>query len=374
MMGRLLPETAPVASREAIRATICVGLAVALTIFLCRLFLQDWHLPFLIASTGASAMLVFVVPHSPMAQPWAIVVGQLVAGIVGVACAKLFADPAIAAGLAVAATLGLMYPLRCLHPPGGATAVITSLGGEAIQQMGFQFVLVPILVNMAVLLALAVLIHRVARRPYPTATPPSNRHGIADPAPTGRVGITAGDLDVALTRTRQWWDIAPSDLHRLLAMAGSEAVRARLGGLRCADIMSRDVVAITPDTAQLEAWRLLRHHKIKALPVIDAERKVVGIITLVDYLKRIELDHLEDAEAQIRHWFGGWASVDAIMTLDVVMLGEDAQVVDTVALLSDRGLHHIPIVDEFGRLSGMVTQSDMIAGLYGELLVMVRPA
>lgn len=76
--------------------------------------------PWLVAPIGASAVLVFGVPASPLAQPWAVVGGNTLSAMVGIACANWIGDPAVAGAVAVSLAIALMFSLRCLHPPGGA--------------------------------------------------------------------------------------------------------------------------------------------------------------------------------------------------------------------------------------------------------------
>lgn len=124
--------------------------------------------PWLVAPIGASAVLVFALPASPLAQPWAVVGGTSVSALVGVLCAMLIPDPAFAGAAAVALAIGLMRYLRCLHPPGGAAALLSAFGG-----LGLSFVVFPVLVNCLVLVLAGVLYHRFTGHPYPQAQPAS---------------------------------------------------------------------------------------------------------------------------------------------------------------------------------------------------------
>jgi len=111
----------------------------------------------LVASMGASAVLLFAVPHGPLSQPWAVFAGHLVSALIGVACSRAIDDPALAGPLAVGLAIGAMHYLRCIHPPGGATALSAVLGGETVQQLGYWFVLTPVLLNALTLLAIALV-------------------------------------------------------------------------------------------------------------------------------------------------------------------------------------------------------------------------
>jgi CBS-domain-containing membrane protein len=124
----------------------------------------------LVASMGASAVLLFAVPHGSLAQPWPVFGGHLVSALVGVACAKVLAEPVAAASVAVGLAIGAMHYLRCIHPPGGATALSAVVGGDAVHQLGFQFVLTPVMLNVVTILLVALLFNAPFRwRRYPMA-------------------------------------------------------------------------------------------------------------------------------------------------------------------------------------------------------------
>jgi CBS domain-containing membrane protein len=110
---------------------------------------SEASLPMLMAPLGASAVLLFAVPASPLAQPWSIIGGNIVSALVGVTCAQWISDPLLAAPLATALAIGAMFALCCLHPPGGAIALTAALGGPAITAAGYQFVLRPVALNLA---------------------------------------------------------------------------------------------------------------------------------------------------------------------------------------------------------------------------------
>ena len=144
LFGRFWPHPMNVRRRDVVLSCLGGALGLALTEWISRLALGVSS-PCLIAPMGASTVLLFGVPASPLAQPWSIVGGNLVAALIGVSVAALVPHPAVAAGLAVGFSMAVMFALRCLHPPSGAVALTAVLGGPAIQQLGFQFVLTPVL-------------------------------------------------------------------------------------------------------------------------------------------------------------------------------------------------------------------------------------
>jgi len=101
-------------------------------------------LSMLVASMGASAVLVFGVPHGIFSRPSNLMAGHLVSALLGVACARNIPSEALAAACAVGLSIGAMRLLKCVHPPGGATALSAVIGGEYVRQLGYGFVWNPV--------------------------------------------------------------------------------------------------------------------------------------------------------------------------------------------------------------------------------------
>lgn len=178
-----------------------------------------------VTSIGASAVLLFASPHGALSQPWPVFGGHLVSATIGVACARwLDADPIWAASLAVGLSIAAMYSMRCLHPPGGATALNAVIGGEAIHALGYGYVFNPILLNVVVLLVVAVVFNYPFKwRRYPQIW---FRQpivcDIADPKVPGseeKCMIPHSDLVYALSQLDTFVDVSEEDLQRIYALA-----------------------------------------------------------------------------------------------------------------------------------------------------------
>lgn len=123
----------------------------------------------IIPSMGASAVLVFAVPHGKLSQPWALFGGQLCSAFVGVSCYLLVPNLFFAAGLAVGLAIGVMHILRCIHPPGGATALVAVVGSSQIHALGFEYILTPVLLNTVIIFITAFIFNSFFPwRRYPT--------------------------------------------------------------------------------------------------------------------------------------------------------------------------------------------------------------
>jgi CBS domain-containing membrane protein len=216
-----VPKLAGASLHDRLIACAGAGLGV-LVAALAGLGVQDMFpaLPFLIAPIGASAVLVFVVPASPLAQPWPVFGGNVISALVGVTVLHMVpvTFAAIAIAVAVAASITLMSLLRCLHPPSGAVAITTILGGQAIVDAGYLYPLSIVAANSAALLAAGWLFHRFSGHSYPHRTVP---------APALPVGLLRADIDQAVQEAHERFDIDLADLEAILSKAERIAEQRR---------------------------------------------------------------------------------------------------------------------------------------------------
>ncbi len=133
-------------------------IATLLASFFSNNILNAGGMPMVLASTGASAMLIFGVPHSQVSQPWPLVGGHLVSALVGVTAYYLIPNAILASSTAIGLAMLMMHFAKCMHPPGGATAVTAVIGGESIHQLGYYFVIIPVFFNAIILLSIAMAI------------------------------------------------------------------------------------------------------------------------------------------------------------------------------------------------------------------------
>ncbi|MEO5716890.1 MAG: HPP family protein [Luteolibacter sp.] len=149
------PDT--VSWREKIVSMAGGLISILLLIFVTERLLKLSGGAAVIASMGASAVLLFAVPHGRLSQPWPVLAGHVFSAIIGVVCARLFEGPELAAAFAVCLSIGAMHHFKCVHPPGGATALTAVLGGSAIHELGYRFILYPVLLNCLLMIGIAVL-------------------------------------------------------------------------------------------------------------------------------------------------------------------------------------------------------------------------
>ncbi|SFE81813.1 HPP family protein [Roseivivax sediminis] len=347
----LYPALPAFHGREQLRA----GMGALLGISLCALLVSlaaslELSSIYLIAPLGATAVLVFCVPNSPLAQPWSAVVGNATSALVALLVLQVVPGP-WSAGIAVGAAIIAMMFVRALHPPGGAVALLTALDPAPALEVGPLFALVPVGVTTAVLVLAAIAYNRVTGRVYPFRQPETD--DIGDPAL--RLGLSTEQLGQLLDRFNQATNLGVADLGRLLAAAEAEAAQHRFDGTTCADIMTTGLITVRPGTTLPEAARLFRSHAIKSLPVVDGDMKLRGLV--------LQADLLETVAAQDRRV--AWRQRSPRRTVSDVMRNADRAVSHDLPVgallnrLAAQGSEVVPVARE-GRLVGILTRSDIV--------------
>ncbi|MCK5829705.1 MAG: HPP family protein [Methylococcales bacterium] len=335
--------------------------------------------PMIVASMGASAIILFFIPSSPLAQPWPFVGGQIVSAIVGVACALNIPEVSTAAATAVGGSIFLMLLLRCLHPPAAATSLTPIMAGTSITSLGYSFVLVPVAVNVFTMLFLVIIINRwVMNRNYPSPLPikktSHQRHTVSKPS--HHVGFAEQDLSLAIEQSNVFIDMTQTELSQLLTQAEINSFKRLKGNITCADIMIEEPFFVEFGTEVEQAWQIMQSNKLKAMPVIDRAKRVIGMITWNDFFKFIDLNTFESFQDKFRKFIQRTADVKAskpeavglIMSTTVVTLLDTTHIAELISLMSMHGYRQIPIVNSEQRLVGMVYQANLIAALYNEQL------
>jgi CBS-domain-containing membrane protein len=143
--------------------------------------------------------------------------------------------------------------------------------------------------------------------------------------------------------------------------------------MKARDIMTTDVVTVGPETPVREVAVQLFVRRISAVPVVDAERRVLGIVSEGDLMRRAEagterrpswwLEVFSDWEGLAQDYLKSHGRTAAdVMTRYVVSVTDDAEVGHIVDLLESRGIKRVPVVRE-GRLVGIVSRADLLRGL-----------
>jgi CBS-domain-containing membrane protein len=154
---------------EVLWTLIGSGISIGLCEYLSARYFEPRDLMLVMASLGASAVLVYGAVRSPMSQPRNLVGGHVVSALVGVACYQLCGGTLwLASALAVSLAAAAMMATKTMHPPGGATALIAVIGGPKVHELGFLYVLAPAGLGALALLTVALLLNNISGyRKYP---------------------------------------------------------------------------------------------------------------------------------------------------------------------------------------------------------------
>lgn len=363
------PPASPLDLKEKIRTALVAGLAIFLTGWIAGHYIQGGGLKTLLASMGASSVILFALPHTPVAKPWALVGGHFISAAIGILCARWIPELWPSAALAVGLSVFAMHQARCLHPPGGASALIPVLGGESVKSLGFQFLLTPLALNVLVMLAISLAYRRLlSAKAMPTQMEPH----ILGMKPMERLGIQPEDLRAALAGINKFIDVDERELGEIYDLAAAHAFRREFGDVTAAQVMTAEPLAVEFGTELELAWSLMRKHRIKALPVIDRGRHVIGIVTLSDFFRQIDAEPLRGLGGKLRALIQETPTVTSrkpevagqIMTAPAIVAGDKQLLPELAELLTERDIHQIPIIDERKKLVGIITQTDLIAALY----------
>lgn len=310
-----------------------------------------------IAPMGASSVLLFAVPASPLAQPWNMVVGNSIAGMIGVTCALYIPNLTEAFSVAVGLSIILMMTTDSLHPPSGAVAITAVLGGDVVHQLGYHFIFYPVLLNSLLLLVIAIGFNRLLGKQYPNVAQINQRS--KDPTPTQKVTIQPQDIQDVLEHQTELLDISEYDLQKIILEAQEIANSRSINHYVCQDIMTKDVIVLHGEDDIHEALDKFKHVNLMSLPVVNAQEILVGTLALyevVEWFKRAA-----DPKATWEH------RVRNIMNPKVVTVQPLQPIQDLVPYFVERSFNYIPVVEK-QHLVGIISRADMIAVLNQQLI------
>jgi CBS domain-containing membrane protein len=167
-------------------------------------------------------LIMWVSHHYLGAQGAALLVASMGASavlLIGVTCEQSISNTLVAAPLAVALAIAAMHYLRCIHPPGGATALTAVVGGSQVHALGYHFVLTPVMLNVSILLCVAVAVNYA----FPWRRYPAGLKKEAAVVQNAYNQLSHGDFQYALGEIGSYVDISEEDLSRIYRLAVKHA-------------------------------------------------------------------------------------------------------------------------------------------------------
>ena len=293
---------------EVLRSSVGAALGLAAVGLLSRAIVGGERWALLIAPPiAASAVIVFAVPASPLAQPRAVVGGNVLSALIGVACGLLIPHAAVAGPVSAALAVAAMLLL-------GWVEFVAAISGGTI---GWDYVLTPIGLGSALLCLAGALYAPLVGRVYPHA-PPS----LATPEPVRKVA-------------------AATD-------GGGDA----LAGVTCGEVMTAKLFYVTPTMDAEAALQVLTEHALRTAPVLDEKRRVLGLVSRAELLLEAEREATEGA--------GAGRSIGELADQHLALVKADTPLSEVLPLLATGAAHEALVVDAEGAAVGVITQTDVL--------------
>ena len=360
----LIADAAPLSPRERALSALAGLLGILLMQGILAVLPVGPGVSYLLAPLGASSVILFVLPHSPLAQPWSLVGGLLVSATIGTLVGTWLQPAWLAIAVALGAAIWVTAFLRCLHPPGGAMAVVFALAA----QQPAPSLLTASLNALAALIAVLAVNNLLPGRRYPQVSPP--RPG--QPLSKLRRSIRHDDLQYALAKLDTYLDVSEDDLVSIYDLATGHAHR-RHERRTCGEIMSAPPISVEFATELNEAWALLQQSHLHAIPVVDRSNRVIGVLSLDNFLQHVAAEAGQSIGDNIRRLLRPTPGrhsekpevVGQIMRPHFPLASTTTPLSEIAALLA--GAEHppiVPVVDTRQRLVGVLTQTDLLAAFY----------
>ncbi len=184
-----------------------------------------------------------------------------------------------------------------------------------------------------------------------------------------RFQVSEDDIYEAMKEVAGYLDITPGDLKEIYLHAYQHALERISTSVTAADLMTRNVRTAFRETPLADIAELMARNNISGLPVIDAEKRVVGVLSEKDFslnmgesgsssLMSLISDCIRCRECAAMTIRGKTAK--DIMRSPAITVTEDAVVGEIASLLWDRGINRVPVVDGNGRLSGIISRADLV--------------
>ncbi len=185
----------------------------------------------------------------------------------------------------------------------------------------------------------------------------------------GCVEITDEDLREAMRDMGTYIDISVGDLKTLCTSAVRHARMRIASYVPVRDVMTRDVVTARKDADVHEVSTLLSEKGVSGMPVVDDEHVVIGVITEADVLSMSGVKRGHSIREIVRHLLGEplpervEGSVGDFMSAPPIVVHPEADLKEAATILDKRKIKRLPVVDETGRLCGIISRADIVKAM-----------
>lgn len=361
------PSMGAMPFREITRAGICACIGMtALALLISNLSNQYTPDLMLIAPIGATAVLVFAAPNSPLAQPWSAIIGNSASALWAIYIAHTVPDP-WQIYLAVGGAICIMGLLRAIHPPGGAVALLIALEAQTTSGIPYSFAFAVVALLTSLIVLFAVPLNQATGRQYPFRRPDDEDH---ISLPRNPISLSPDKLEELLARFNQSTNLGVEDLGRLLAAAEMEVASQRFKATKCSDIMTIPVLTVTPATPLHDVWEIYCKNNIKSIPVVNIENHLAGIVShkslLTWAMQEIKNTGSRPFSKVSRRFHHKKALATDIMDRSASPVSHNLPVGALLTMLSEKDIQLIPVLDG-KKLVGIITRHDIIKLLTAEI-------
>jgi len=182
--------------------------------------------------------------------------------------------------------------------------------------------------------------------------------------------ISEEDLSSALKDMKTYVDVTREDLKKIYEIALRHARERLTSAIPVSDLMTKDVVTVKRDNDLLEAARRLSGLRISGMPVVDEEDKVVGVISEADLLSLTGLKREHTFKDLLRHILGeplparkSGNRVGDVMSVPAITARAEDDIRKVAAILDERRIKRLPVVDADGRLVGIISRADIVRAM-----------
>jgi CBS domain-containing membrane protein len=190
-----------------------------------------------------------------------------------------------------------------------------------------------------------------------------------DPEEKQCPAISDSDIFAAMKEIQGYLDITPSDLKEIYRHAFRHAHERIHRPIKAAEIMTTAVHHVSVDTPLKEVAELMARAEVSGVPVLDAAGRVAGVISEKDFLRRMGAPDATHLMSIVAAWLNGKgfvalptrAKVAAdIMAAPAITVRADSSAIEIMDLFTTRNINRVPVLDDSGKLAGIVSRADII--------------
>lgn len=185
--------------------------------------------------------------------------------------------------------------------------------------------------------------------------------------------ISDDDILKAMKEIKGYLDITTGDFKTLYRLAYAQALERLTHLIKARDVMNEKVICVDRDTLSEEVALIMATHRVAGVPVIEKDKKVVGVISEKDFLSLMAGDDSKSFMDVIARCLKDRGCValtvrrrkaEDFMSAPPVTVGPDIPISKIAGIFSEKNINRVPVVDGEGRLVGIVARADLVGSSF----------